>query len=103
MPSRYDSLVSLFRLLDDDKSVHGRDQDLRRSSFTHRDVEDVGFSNNTLTVILKDGRSWKGRPDDLLWSEIQQLLGWSELKAVEEDLGLSGYRQGTKRPKKRIR
>lgn len=92
MPSRYDILVSLFRLIDDVKADAGRDQDLRRAPFTHHDVVDVILKDNVLSVALKDGRRWQGRPDELRWSEIQQLLAWSEVKAVEADLGLSGSR-----------
>lgn len=101
MASRYDTLVSVFRLLDDIKGALGRNQDLHRATFSHHNLEDVVLDNNILSVVLKDGRRWKGRPDDLLWSEIQQLLAWSEVKAVEADLGLGSRMQSREKKKRR--
>ena len=92
MAGRYDTLLSLFSILSDEKAAAGRNQDLRRSSFTLHDVADVKLANNILSLSLKDGRSWQGRPDGLTWSEIEELHKWAEVKAVEESLGL-----GTKR------
>lgn len=88
MANRFDVLVSLFSILSDEKASQGRDQDLRRASFTLHDVADVRLENNVLSVFLQDGRSWKGRPDELRWSEIQELGKWAEIMAVEASLGV---------------
>lgn len=88
MPNDYHQVVELLRRVENDLSRHGRDQDLRRATFTRNDVEEIALEDDLLSFRLKGGRSWKGSPDDLRWAEIFPLLEAAEVKAVEQDLGL---------------
>lgn len=95
MASRYDKLVSLFRLMSEEPFRKGKAgarawfamQDPRRADFTLHDIVDVTFENGILNYWLKDGRSWSGSLEQVRPFEHNVLLDWAQLKAVEEDLG----------------
>lgn len=87
MANPYHQIVELLRRVEDAKSSYGRNQDLRRASFTRNDVLDIWLVDDVLHFRLKDGRTWSGFPDDLRWAEVFPLLEAAEVRAVEADLG----------------
>lgn len=87
MANPYHQIVELLRRVEDSKSSHGRDQDLRRASFKTKDVVEIRLVDDILQFQLKDGRIWTGNPDDLRWAEIFPLLEAAEIRAVQADLG----------------
>lgn len=106
MANRYDKLVSLFRLMSEEVFRKGKagardwlaTQDPRPANFTLHDIVDVTFENGILNYWLKDGRSWSGPLEQVRPFERNVLLDWAELKAVEEDLGMSLGDRGRDHP-----
>jgi len=96
--SKYDRILSVFRLLNEESLKQGRRElayrDFSPASFSMEDVADVDIDGGVLSFSLKDGRSWKGDIRDLKPFEESVLSNWVEVKAMEAGLGspvMGGY------------